>query len=126
MSEKSPLKPLAVAMGAAFVTSLAGTGVANAADNPFALSELTSGYLVAEGDNMGGEGGSMKSGEEMKTKEGNCGATKASGEAMKAEEGKCGEGKCGEKRKAHEGKCGGAVNSGEEMKPGEGKCGGMK
>ena len=84
MSKKSTLKPLAVAMGAAFVTSLAGTNIANAAENPFAMSELSSGYMVAE------------------MAEGKCG-----GEKKAAEEGKCGEGKCGaEKKTTAEGKCG--------------------
>ena len=109
MSKKTTLKPLAVAMGAAFVTSLAGTGVANAADNPFAMSELSSGYMVAESHEKGEEG---KCGAKMKSEEGKC------GEKMKSMEGKCGEGKCGEKMKSMEGK------SGEKMKSMEGKCGG--
>jgi len=77
MSKKTTLKPLAVAMGAAFVTSLAGTGVANAAENPFAMSELSGGYMVAEM----AEG---KCGGKMKSAEGKC------GEKMKSGEGKCG------------------------------------
>jgi hypothetical protein len=48
MSQESIKKPLAIALGAAFVTTLAATPVANAADNPFAMSELSSGYMVAE------------------------------------------------------------------------------
>ena len=77
MSQKSTIKPLAIAAGAAFVTSLASTTVANAAENPFAMSELSSGYMVAG------------------TAEGKCGEGKC-GEGMKKEaEGKCGEGKCG-------------------------------
>ena len=107
MSEKTTLKPLAVAMGAAFVTSLAGTGIANAADNPFAMSDLSSGYMVAES--------------EAKGKEGNCGGKMKSGEMMEP-----GEGMGGEMRKAHEGNCGGKMKSGEMMKPGEGMGGGMK
>ena len=104
MSNKTTLKPLAVAMGAAFVTSLAGTGVANAADNPFAMSDLSSGYMVAESKGMEGKCGEGKCGEKMKMHEGKC------GEKTKPMEGKCGEktkmeGKCGEKSKM-EGKCG--------------------
>ena len=96
MSKKSTLKPLAVAMGAAFVTSLAGTNIANAAENPFAMSELSSGYMVAEMAE-GKCGGEKKAAEE-----GKCG-----GEKKAAEEGKCGEGKCGaEKKTTAEGKCG--------------------
>ena len=93
MSQKVIKKPLAIALGAAFVTSLAGTPVANAAENPFAMSDLSSGYVVAEME----EG---KCGGDKTKKEGKCGGDKA--EAMATEgadkakaEGKCGEGKCG-------------------------------
>ena len=82
MSQKVTKKPLAIALGAAFVTSLAGTPVANAAENPFAMSELSSGYVVAEM-------------EEGKCGEGKCGGDKATATEDKATEGKCGEGKCG-------------------------------
>lgn len=84
MSEKTTLKPLALALGAAFVTSLASIPVANAAENPFAMAELSSGYMVAEM----AEG---KCGSGMKTEEGKCGSSKKM-------EGKCGEGKCGMSR----------------------------
>ena len=67
MSKKTNLKPLAIALGAAFVTTLATTPVANAAENPFAMSDLSSGYMVAE------------------KAEGKCGGSKA-----KDTEGKCG------------------------------------
>jgi len=77
MSKKSPMKPLVIALGATFATSLAGTPVANAAENPFAMSDLSSGYLVAEGGE-GKCGGAHKA-----TKEGNCGAgKKAADEGM--------------------------------------------
>ena len=120
MSKKTNLKPLAIALGAAFVTTLATTPVANAAENPFAMSDLSSGYMVA--DSMEGKCG-----------EGKCCASKA---ADKMEEGKCGEGKCGgdkaaekmEEGKCGEGKCGAAGDAGKvmEAKCGEGKCGGSK
>jgi len=97
MSEQK-IKPLAAAVGAAFMVSVALSPVASAASNPFQLSELTSGYEVASKDAEG------------KCGEGKCGEAKPKAET----EGKCGEGKCGEaKPKAEsEGKCG------------EGKCGG--
>ena len=115
MSEQK-IKPLAAAVGAAFMVSVALSPVASAASNPFQLSELSSGYEVAGKDAEGkcGEAKGM-----AKKAEG-----KAKGEAKKAEakakaEGKCGEGKCGE------GKCGGATPKAEsEGKCGEGKCGG--
>lgn len=138
MSKSNSMKPLALAMGAAFVTSLAGASVANAAENPFGMTELSNGYMVAE-SKEGKCGGSMS---KEKMKEGKCGGEKA----KKMKEGKCGEGKCGEgmkkaeeaKSKMKEGKCGegkcgeGMKKAGEakekmkEGKCGEGKCGGMK
>jgi uncharacterized low-complexity protein len=105
MSNKIVMTPLSVALGAAFVTSLADTSVANAAENPFAMTELSSGYMVAEqhegkcgGATKAEEGATMKEGEgtgggAMKPEEaeGEHGAGKVEKEA----EGKCGEGKCG-------------------------------
>jgi uncharacterized low-complexity protein len=122
MSDKTTLKPLAIAMGAAFATSLAGTGVATAGENPFAMSDLSGGYMIADNNAKGMEGncgGRMKTGEGMGGEMMKSGDD-AGGKMMKSEEGKCGEGKCGEKRKAHEGKCGAA------MPPAEGKCGASK
>jgi len=101
MSQKVIKKPLAVALGAVFVTSLAGIPVANAAENPFAMSDLSSGYVVAE------------------MEEGKCGEGKCGGDKTK-KEGKCGEGKCGGDKAKAEGKCGG------DKAKAEGKCGGDK
>ena len=115
MSNKTVIKPLAIALGATFVTSLAGTTIANAAENPFSMTELPSGYMVA--DKQEGKCGEGKCGEgkcgsgEQKAKEGKCG------------EGKCGEGKCGEGKMKTEGKCGEGKMK-KEGKCGEGKCGG--
>ncbi len=94
------MKPVAAAIGVAFVSSLALSTTAVAADNPFAADDLDSGYMLAGGDE--GEG---------KCGEGKCGDDKDA-------EGKCGEGKCGE------GKCGDDKDAGGEGKCGEGKCGG--
>ena len=97
---KQTTKPLAAAVGAAFLATVAVAPVAMANDNPFQASELTSGYNTLD----------------AKLAEGGCG------------EGKCGEGKCGEGEKGEEGKCGegkcGEGDKGEEGKCGEGKCGG--
>lgn len=100
---------IALAMGAAFAVSVGTTSIAsaaNTAENPFAMNDLSSGYMVAEAE---------------KAKEGKCGEGKCGGDMKKdgkAKEGKCGEGKCGgdmkKDGKAKEGKCG------------EGKCGGDK
>jgi len=88
-------KSIALAVGGAFALSLSAATV-SAAENPFAIKTLSSGYQVA--DNHTDKGAEGKCGE------GKCG------------EGKCGEGKCGAEKKAADGKCG-------EGKCGEGKCG---
>jgi uncharacterized low-complexity protein len=117
MSQKVIKKPLAVALGAAFITSLAGIPVANAAENPFAMSDLSSGYVVAEMEE--GKCGEGKCGGDKTKKEGKCGEGKCGGD--KAEK----EGKCGGDKKMEEGKCGGDKTK-KEGKCGEGKCGGSK
>ncbi len=134
MSKKTVLKPVAVAIGAAFVTSLAGTSIANAAQNPFSMTELSSGYMVAEGDMKEGKCGESH----MKEKEGKCGEGKMDKEGMdksKMKEGKCGEGKMDKSKMKKEGKCGeGKCGEGKMDKEGmdkskmkkEGKCGGSK
>ena len=99
MSKETTLKPIAAALGTTFAVSLALSPVANAADNPFSMTELSQGgYMVA--DSHGGEGtcGEGKCGED-KEGEGSCGEDKE-GEGSCGEdkegEGKCGEGKCGD------------------------------
>jgi len=106
MSDKLSMKPLVLAAGAVFVTSLASTTAVNAAENPFAMSELSSGYMVADAaEGKCGEGkcgGEKKAAEEGATKtteEGKCGEGKCGGEKKATEEGKCGEGKCGAEKK---------------------------
>lgn len=103
MKTKSELKPLVVAVSAALATGAFAISTANADENPFQMTELSSGYMVADGHGGAEEGAA----EEDKTKEGKCG------------EGKCGEGKCGgaDTDASGEGKT-------EEGKCGEGKCGG--
>lgn len=78
-------KPIAAAVGAAFLASVALSPLASATENPFQLNQLNGGYNLAE--KAEGEG---------KCGEGKCGEGKCGGEKPKAEgEGKCGEGKCG-------------------------------
>lgn len=110
MAKNIMKKPLAAAIGAAFVSTLAATPVTQASENPFAASSLSSGYMVADKGAEGKCGGKKKAEEEgkcagkKKVEEGKCG-TKTMG---KGNEGKCGEGKCGgAKKKTEEGKCGG-------------------
>ena len=101
MSDKNRTKPLATTAGIALASTLA-MAHANADQNPFEMSALSEGYMVAG-------------------MEGTCGGMK-----------KEGEGKCGGMKKEGEGKCGGmksdakGAKKGGEGKCGEGKCGGMK
>ncbi len=115
--KKTSKTPFAIALGSTIVSGLAATAVQadntiNADSNPFALTELSAGYLqTAQSD--GDNGGSMK---------------------MK--DGACGEGKCGSsmmpsnQEKAAEGKCAGnkpmpsSPKKDMSEKSGEGKCGG--
>jgi uncharacterized low-complexity protein len=105
MSKKTNIiKPLSVALGATFAATLAASNVAQAAPaagaNPFAMTDLGSGYMQVADSHKEGKCGEGKKGES----EGKCGEGKAKGT-----EGKCGEGKCGEgmkKKKDEEGKCG--------------------
>jgi uncharacterized low-complexity protein len=112
-------KPLAAALGAAFLaTSVAP--LASAAVNPFEAQQLRGGYDLPNYDKH----------KEGKCGEGKCGDKKAEGTCGgdKAKEGNCGgdkamEGNCGGD-KAKEGNCGGS--KAKEGKCGEGKCGGDK
>jgi len=76
MAKKPTLKPVAAALGTTFAVALAASPLVNAAENPFSVTNLESGYMVA-GD-----------------VEGKCGEGKCGGDKKEAE-GKCGEGKCG-------------------------------
>ena len=91
------LSTLSLAIGSAFAISLVAAPVANAANNPFGMQQLNSGYLVAEakdgkcgGDKKSADG---KCGGDKKSADGKCGGDK------KAKDGKCGEGKCGGDKK---------------------------
>ena len=84
-------KPLAAALGAAFLaTSIAP--LASAEVNPFSAQQLSGGYdLASYGKDGEGKCGEGKCGEGKKADgEGSCG-----GDEAKKGEGKCGEGKCG-------------------------------
>ena len=138
MTKKSAIKPLTIALGTMFTVSLANISISNAAENPFSMQPLSSGYMMlAEG----------------KCGEGKCGASKGKGK-----EGKCGMARMDadgdgniskdEFMKGHEAKFGmidanndGVIDASEreahmkmmksmmttkEGKCGEGKCGGSK
>jgi uncharacterized low-complexity protein len=120
---KSSNKVVALAVSSAFALSIGAASI-NAAENPFAIKSLSSGYQVADNHEKGADGkcGEGKCSAEMKAKmkDGKCGEGKCSAEMKeKMKDGKCGEGKCSaemkEKMKAHEGSC-----SAEKAK--EGSC----
>ena len=48
MSKKTELKPIAAAVGAALAASAFTIPAANAESNPFQLTTLSSGYMVAD------------------------------------------------------------------------------
>ena len=89
---ENKLNPLALALGATALGGVLAGPAALAADDPFRITELSRGYMVADshGDATEGE-------EEPCPRDGD--DADADGDAAPAE-GKCGEGKCGE------GKCG--------------------
>jgi uncharacterized low-complexity protein len=121
------IKPVALAVSAAFISSLAVASVANAADNPFNAEDLDAGYMLAGGD-KGEEGkcGEGKCGGDKEDGEGSCGEDKEDGEGSCGEDKEDGEGSCGEDKEDGEGSCGEdkGEEKGEEGKCGEGKCGG--
>jgi uncharacterized low-complexity protein len=107
MSEKTMLiKPVAAALGIAFVSSLTITATAAASDNPFVAADLQHGYLLAGDTDANADANADD--EEGKCGEGKCGEGRG-------EDGKCGEGKCGEDKEG--------MGEREDGKCGEGKCG---
>lgn len=102
MSSKLNKKSIASLCGAV-VTGLTAAPVANAADNPFALKDLSSGYMqVAE-----------QKQKEMACGEGKCGASMMKSGGMKDMKG----------MKGMEGKCAGMTSGAKETKPAEGQGG---
>ena len=110
MLKKNSLKPVSAFMGTAFAVSLVASPIAGAAENPFGVTELSNGYMVADAEGKCGEGMDKKM-------EGKCG-----GGMDKKMEGKCGEGM----DKKMEGKCGEGMDKKMEGKRGEAKCGANK
>lgn len=107
MTKKHSKKHLALAMSSAVAAGFSFSPLLNAAQNPFALTDLTNGYLeVAEGE---------------KKAEGSCGEGKCGGkmkmEMEKKAEGSCGEGKCGEGKCAGKKKADSSSAGSEEAAP---------
>lgn len=128
MSKKSELKPLATALGTVLAASTFTISIASADVNPFQITELTSGYMVAEKEGKCGEG---KCGG-MKMKEGKCGMkmmmkkmdTDEDGAISKNEFMQHHEKKFTKKDKNADGKLTEDEMKMKEGKCGEGKCGG--
>ena len=111
MTKKNCIKPVTAVIGAALAGSLSAVNLANAADNPFATTQMQSGYMMLAEGSAAAEKTEEKTEEKKEAGEGKCGEGKCGGDKAKSE-GKCGEGKCGGDKAKGEGKCG------------EGKCGG--
>jgi len=106
MSKKT-IKPLTLAISAAFVGSLALSTMSSASENPFSMTAINAEttITVAAKDGKCGEGKCGKKKDATKKKDGKCGGAKKKdgkcGGTMKKsdkkKDGKCGEGKCGKK-----------------------------
>ena len=120
---KTSNKSIALAVGGAFLLSV-GTATFAAAENPFSIKPLSSGYQVADAD--------MKKMKDGKCGTGKCGANKKKMMEKMAAEGKCSaekmkEGGCSAEMKADMEKAGAADKAKEhscsaEMKGKEGSC----
>ena len=95
MLKKRTLKPVAAVLGTTFAVALAASPIVNAANNPFSLTEISGGYMVA--DQAEGKCGEGKCGEgKAKDKIESEGKSRVAKDGdKKSGEGKCGEGKCG-------------------------------
>lgn len=116
MNKNQPGFPISLALSATLATGLAASPVVHADVNPFAVTALASGYMVAS---KGSEG---QCGASKSTSEAKCGAEKAA--AKMSKEGECGaksvkEGECGAKKAAQ-------PKPIQEAKCGEAKCGGKR
>ena len=115
-----------VTLGAALAVSLTAAPVVMASTNPFALTPISQGYLIAK-DDVKKPAEPAKAADE-KTKDAKCGAGKSKegkcGAESKAKDGKCGakEGHCDAEKKGKECKCG-AESKAKDAKCGEGTCG---
>jgi hypothetical protein len=96
MPKEETLKPTSIALGAAFAVALSTSGAAQAG-NPFTMTELQGGFLVAEEGHKCG-GGASKDGEKGDVAKcgSGCGAHQESATPKAKPDGKGGEvAKCG-------------------------------
>ena len=113
---------LSLAIGSAFAVTLVAASAANAAENPFGMSALKNGYLLASAHTGAAAAAAP--------------AAAPAADAAKAKDGKCGEGKCGGDKKPAKAKADKKAGAKADMKAtdkkmpegkcGEGKCGGAK
>lgn len=105
MSKKHTIKPISLAIGAAFVAGMAATPAVQADVNPFSVTALSSGYMVADKSTEGNCGANKAkqvqeaecgANKAKQLKEAECGANKAEPKPVK--EAKCGEAKCGDNK----------------------------
>lgn len=132
--------PLSLAMGTAVLTGFAMN--VQAETNPFALTDLANGYMVAEAaktNSQGACGGNVsdangkkigQSGAKAKSTEGSCGEGMCGGMMQGGKMKKGMEGVCGEMMKGKEGACGmmggmSGMNHGDNGKSTEASCGAM-
>ena len=108
-------KTLALVLGSAMAAAVV-ISPASAAENPFALKALASGYMVADNSDAGAK---MKDG---KCSTGKCGASKkkAAMEAKMAEKAK--EGDCSANMKEKDGSCSAEMKAKAGEKAKEGNC----
>lgn len=95
MSRRTTL--ITAALGTAFAATAALAPVAHAAGNPFAASQLSSGYQLAQADTRMDDKKKDASCGGDKKKDGSCGGDKKASDKKK--DGKCGEAKCGGDKK---------------------------
>jgi hypothetical protein len=114
MSKITNLKPFSITAGALLAAStLIASPIYASEDNPFQLTDLSSGYMVADGHGkhckmkkMDSDGDGAVSKDEFMShaekkfsmKDKNSDGVLSDEEMKKNKEGKCGEGKCGEKK----------------------------
>jgi uncharacterized low-complexity protein len=124
MSNKNVIKPVALAVGVALAGSFAFGSVASAdtVESPFALSTMSTGYMLGDTEGTCGEGtcGGDKEGSSDgdKDAEAHCGGDKESSGDDKDAEAHCGGDKGGSDKDA-EASCGGDKDA-------EASCGGAK
>lgn len=113
---KLTIKPIALVAGTT-LAAMMGAAPAQADVNPFGMSALASGYMVASA-----KGSETKCGSNKSVSEAECGANKATTKVAEAE--------CGSNKQATEAKCGAdqkvVAKPVQEAKCGEAKCGSNK